>query len=659
MQLAAPDALLLAEDSFVGREPRPSTAWTGWRFAAGVDAATFAFCAFLSFFLPAILGDHQWISNGDAWWTVKGAQWVSHGAIGTVYYGDPMYLPLPGMLVLLAPVTALGDHLGLVTNSPFRLPEPSMWLLVGPTFFLFGSASLLGIDYLAETIAVPIRRRRGLLIAVGATVVPATCVWAAHPEDLLALGLSCTSMALLLRRRYLGAALVLSLGVMMQPWALLLVPALVGASPREWRLRVLAWSVALPGACAALLFALDPSDTFRALGMQPMLGRGQRLPWWHLTRPMVIPVPGGPVAARVGSLSRSASVIVAVGAGVVTSRFPGRKIFLAAASVALLSRGFFETQFWPFYVAPAAVLMAVTAGTAERRRFTVASLAAFGVYALSAGGYASFSMNAWLALLLLAALGYAAVAAPLGARRDRSGSPGADFVTADGYLAETLDSLDSAVNYARWIHDLARPHLGRRVLEVGAGHGTMTALLSDDGRSVVATDLSERCTDVLRRRFSTSGDVSVITGDLDRVAGEGLFDSALLVNVLEHIEDDSEAVRRLAESIRPGGALVVWVPAHPALYSRFDHNVGHHRRYRSKEMRRILADAGLEVTELRQVNMVGAVAWWTLAKVLRRDPSRPSGVQAFDRLAVPVIRRIEAVIRVPFGQSILAVAIRP
>lgn len=656
MQITARKGLLFRYESFVRDERTlPSIAWTGWRFAVGTAGATFLVCIFASFVLPPLIGYRQWVFGGDTWWTVKGAQWVSHGAIGTVYNGDPMYLPLPGMLILLAPFTALGDRLGLATNYPFHLAHPSMWLIVGPVFFLFGSLALLGIDYLADTLSLPTGRRRLLLAAIGVTVVPATCVWAGHPEDLLALGLSCSSLALLFRQRHIGAALALSVAVMMQPWAALLVPVLVAAVPSGWRVRVLIWSMALPVSCAGLLYALAPADTWRALAMQPMLGRGQHLPWWGLTRPMVIPVDGNTIPARVGSISRSASVVVAVLAGVWSARRPDPRTVMAAASVALLSRGFFETQFWPWYVAPAAVMMALGAAGAPRRRWAVGALAAFGVYGFAAASYDGGAMNPWLALALLGLLGTIGTVAPiLASPIDPSAM--ASFGAADAQLAETLDSLDSAVNYARWIRDLASPHLGPRVLEVGAGHGTMTDLLVRDGHEVVATDLSERCAGILRRRFDSTPAVSVVAGDVDRAAACGPFDTAVLINVLEHIEDDGRVIRDLASTLRPGGTVVVWVPAHPALYSAFDCYVGHHRRYRSRDLRRVLESGGLEVTELRQVNLLGAVAWWLLARALGHDPSRPAGVRVFDRWCVPIVRRVESRVRMPFGQSLFAVA---
>src|SRR5205085_2252032 len=58
------------------------------------------------------------------------------------------------------------------------------------------------------------------------------------------------------------------------------------------------------------------------------------------------------------------------------------------------------------------------------------------------------------------------------------------------------------------------------------------------------------------------------------------FDSILCLNVLEHVQDDLQAMKNLIEKVRPGGTLVALVPAYPGLFNGIDRAVGHHRRYR-------------------------------------------------------------------------------
>jgi SAM-dependent methyltransferase len=230
------------------------------------------------------------------------------------------------------------------------------------------------------------------------------------------------------------------------------------------------------------------------------------------------------------------------------------------------------------------------------------------------------------------------------------------FSDADVELQETLDNLDDANNYAQWIFTLILPYLGEKVLEVGAGHGTFTEMLARGGRTVVASEISGRSAQFLKERFSNSKNVEVVQQDIDATESRGPFDTAILINVLEHIEDDDDALRRLFATLRVGGWLVLWVPAFPALYSEFDRKVGHFRRYTLGGLSAQLQQAGFKVVDIRYANAVGAIAWWVVAHVLRLTPTRRASVQAFDRYVVPAIKRIESKVPPPFGQSIFVAA---
>jgi SAM-dependent methyltransferase len=230
-----------------------------------------------------------------------------------------------------------------------------------------------------------------------------------------------------------------------------------------------------------------------------------------------------------------------------------------------------------------------------------------------------------------------------------------EFGDADRELAATLDNLDDAHNYRQWIFDMIKPALGPRVLEAGAGHGTFTELLAE-GRSVTATDLSPRCVRELRDRFGQRPDVTVLQCDLVGSRDAGPFDCAVLINVLEHIEDDTGALKELADQLASGGRLALWVPAHMQLYSDFDRAIGHYRRYTREELRQKLVDSGFVVDDIRYVNLVGALAWWVVARKLHRAPTGKAGVTIFDRLFIPIVRRLERTRRLPAGQSVLALA---
>lgn len=222
-----------------------------------------------------------------------------------------------------------------------------------------------------------------------------------------------------------------------------------------------------------------------------------------------------------------------------------------------------------------------------------------------------------------------------------------------------LDGDDDRRNYHDYQHRLIAPFAGRSVLEIGAGTGALSARFGDRDRRVV-TDVDPEAVDHLRRRFAGRPDVTVRS--LNLAAGETLdvpVDTAIAVNVLEHIHDDAGALRALARSVRPGGTLVLFVPGYDQLYGDFDRKVGHVRRYTPASLRSAVDRAGLAVHRCRPVNLLGGLAWWAAVRKGGTGSPRPKMVRLYDRAVVPATRLLESVVTPPFGQSVFCVARLP
>jgi SAM-dependent methyltransferase len=239
------------------------------------------------------------------------------------------------------------------------------------------------------------------------------------------------------------------------------------------------------------------------------------------------------------------------------------------------------------------------------------------------------------------------------ARRDS-----VDFHSADSELITTLENLDDAANYASWIIDQIEPFLGHEILEIGAGHGTFTQRLRAHG-NVVASEPSPRAAARLRQRFAGDERVSVDEAFAQAIVANRHFDTAVSINVMEHIEDDDDVVRALSTAITPGGRLIIFVPAFEFLYSRFDRDIGHVRRYQRSELEALVRRGGFDVEVLRYVNLPGALAWFVMCRLLRLRPTHRWSTRLYDRVAIPVVRRVESRFNPPFGQSLLCIARKP
>ncbi len=229
---------------------------------------------------------------------------------------------------------------------------------------------------------------------------------------------------------------------------------------------------------------------------------------------------------------------------------------------------------------------------------------------------------------------------------------------ADAALDSVLDEMQLADNYANYIVDLLKPHLGDNILEIGAGHGEITERLARRG-TVTATDISERCITELKNKFQDQDNVTVTQCDIADLPLTNSYDSVVMVNVLEHISDDTKALEQLKGVLKPGGKLLVFVPAFDALYSNFDRKIGHFRRYRKGSLGRISKKAGFTNLDLRYVNSVGYLAWLTLVRLLGKDPVQASLVSFYDQNVIPRLQKLESRWSPPFGQSVLCIAVSP
>ncbi|KAF0221893.1 MAG: SAM-binding motif-containing [Geobacteraceae bacterium] len=143
----------------------------------------------------------------------------------------------------------------------------------------------------------------------------------------------------------------------------------------------------------------------------------------------------------------------------------------------------------------------------------------------------------------------------------------------------------------RVILDFLREIPVKDFLEVGCGAGDLLTALAGYGYRGVGTDISPEALEAARQRLK-SGAVSIeqkMVGDVD-----GVFDVVIASEVLEHCADDVGFLKELAAKVRPGGYLVVTVPAHMGKWGANDEFSGHLRRYEREELRRKMEQAGLE-----------------------------------------------------------------
>ena len=199
-----------------------------------------------------------------------------------------------------------------------------------------------------------------------------------------------------------------------------------------------------------------------------------------------------------------------------------------------------------------------------------------------------------------------------------------DIQGSDPVGAATLSHIREAEAFNKWMYSTISPYLNGRILEIGSGIGNISEFLLKDKSNVTLSDLRPEYCDYLLNHFHGKNSLDgVVTIDLaekdfDGVYGKILesFDSVFALNVIEHIENDSLAVRNCMKLLKKGGMLVLLVPSYPWLYCRFDEELGHFRRYNRKSLRDLMALNGYIIENLFNFNAAGVLGSFLFGKLL-------------------------------------------
>ncbi len=230
----------------------------------------------------------------------------------------------------------------------------------------------------------------------------------------------------------------------------------------------------------------------------------------------------------------------------------------------------------------------------------------------------------------------------------------------DPFFARDLEQMARAANYRRWQLRLIAPHIKGRVLEIGGGIGNFTPDLARLAESVISLEPNAYCHRRLLENTRSLGNVTVynITAEvLDRqIAADYLADTVVCMNVLEHLRDDAAAVATFSKRLRPGGTLVLLIPAVPWLFGEIDRRLGHYRRYSRRSARALMVRTGLTPLKLRYFNFIGVWGWLWNARVARSRTQNDAQIHIFDNYIVPWQAWLEALMAPPLGQSLLVVA---
>ena len=218
-----------------------------------------------------------------------------------------------------------------------------------------------------------------------------------------------------------------------------------------------------------------------------------------------------------------------------------------------------------------------------------------------------------------------------------------DLYERDEYGTRLVSELEKARRFIEWQGRTIRPYIGDRVLEVGAGVGSITNQFIPRDLYVVGEQNPNYLTYL---RSYSLGKPYLQVAELDPArpetfAGlENQFDTVILFDILELQSDPAATLQTAHRCLRPGGRVIVQVPQGKERFGPLDQERGRRHRFSATEISDLLTQAGFRVEMLTDFNRLSVPGWWLNNKVLHRKSFSRLQLKFFDTV-LPLLRRID------------------
>ena len=233
------------------------------------------------------------------------------------------------------------------------------------------------------------------------------------------------------------------------------------------------------------------------------------------------------------------------------------------------------------------------------------------------------------------------------------------------YGTETLEVISEANHFNRWMYETIKPHCSGEILEIGSGIGNISQFFIHDGARISLSDIENSYFPRLKENFSKYPNLQAMyridfsDKKLEQNHPELLekFDTIFALNVVEHIPDHVQAMKNAMKMLKPGGKVVILVPAFQSLYNGFDVQLDHQRRYTQKSLRQLIESAGFKVVHHQFFNFIAILGWFISGTVFRKSIIPGSQMRFYDAL-VPLWKMIDIFTQKFVGISVIQVGIK-
>jgi SAM-dependent methyltransferase len=212
---------------------------------------------------------------------------------------------------------------------------------------------------------------------------------------------------------------------------------------------------------------------------------------------------------------------------------------------------------------------------------------------------------------------------------------------------DILEALECARNYNDYLTRLICESTdSKELVDFGAGIGTFSKRLRAAGYHVKCIEPDP----VQRERLEEQG-----FDTLDNINSipDGSVPFVFSLNVFEHIEHDTIAIRKVRQKVKTGGALLIYVPAFDCLWTNLDEKVCHYRRYTKSSLRRLVEQEGFAVEHIRYADCLGFIATLVFRLFNRSASTLTAGaISSYDRWVFPPSRILDKLFGRWFGKNV-------
>ncbi len=223
---------------------------------------------------------------------------------------------------------------------------------------------------------------------------------------------------------------------------------------------------------------------------------------------------------------------------------------------------------------------------------------------------------------------------------------------------ENLRAIAEADKFNEWMYQQVVPHCTGKILEIGSGIGNISYFFDRNEMDIDLSDIREQYRSYLKKSFEKRAvlDMDIVADGFIDLHGDklGTYDAVFALNVVEHIKDDKLAIENMIKLLKPGGKIIILVPAYQWLYNGFDVALEHFKRYTKSRLLGIFPTRGVKLIRSWYFNFAGIFGWFLVGSVMKKKLIPESNMKLYNVLT-PIFKIADKVVLNKMGLSVIAV----